>query len=139
MTYELSYVILSIIVSTDLVSNFVQANYTTGIAHVIYNGFTVLPDTEANHHQDDEVVSFGVLAVLTVDGQFDERDKILRFSRPIGLPTRLADIHTSPADLPAAAEKALAEVSVRKYLYEATKDTTIYGIIKLDEYNGRTK
>ena len=139
VTYELSEVILSIIVSTGLVSNFVQVDYTTGMAHAIYNGFTVLPGTEANHHLHGEVVSFGVLAMLTVDGQFDERDKILRFSRSIGLPTRLADIHASPADLPAVAEKALAGIDVRKYPYEVTRDMIISGIMELDEYSGRTK
>ena len=139
VTYELSEVILSIIVSTGLVSNFVQVDYTTGMAHAIYNGFTVLPGTEANHHLHGEVVSFGILAMLTADGQFDERDKVLRFSRSIGLPTRLADIHASPADLPAVAEKALAGIDVRKYPYEVTKVMIISGIMELDEYSGRTK
>ena len=109
------------------------------MAHAIYNGFTVLPSTEANHHLHGEVVSFGILAMLTADGQFDERDKVLRFSRSIGLPTRLADIHASPADLPAVAEKALAGIDVRKYPYEVTKDMIISGIMELDEYSGRTK
>ena len=85
------------------------------------------------------MVSFGILAMLTADGQFDERDKVLRFSRSIGLPTRLADIHASPSDLPAVAEKALAGIDVRKYPYEVTKDMIISGIMELDEYSGRTK
>ena len=44
VTDELREVILGIIISTGLVSNFVQVDYTTGLAHAVYNGFTVLPE-----------------------------------------------------------------------------------------------
>ena len=54
---ELTEVILGIIISTGFVSNFVQVDYTTGLAHAIYNGFTVLPSTEENGHFHGEVVS----------------------------------------------------------------------------------
>ena len=64
---ELTEVILGIIISTGFVSNFVQVDYTTGLAHAIYNGFTVLPSTEENGHFHGEVVSYGILVMLTID------------------------------------------------------------------------
>lgn len=135
VTTELTEVILGIIVSTGLVSNFVQVDYTTGLAHAIYNGFTILPSTEHFHHLHGEVVSYGILALLTVDGQFEERDRLFAFSKSIGLPTRLSDIHATPADLPAVAEKALKGIDVRVWPYPVTSDMIIKGILDLEAYN----
>mgnify|MGYP000310280443 FL=1 len=135
VTNELTEVILGIIVSTGLVSNFVQVDYTTGLAHAIYNGFTILPSTEENHHLHGEVVSYGILAMLTVDHQFEQREKVMKFNRSIGLPTRLSDIHAKPEDLTAVAEKALKGIDVRKWPYEVTVDMIVQGIRDLEEYS----
>lgn len=132
VTYELTEIILSVIVSTGLVSNFVQVDYTTGLAHAIYNGFTILPSTEEHHHLHGEVVSYGILAMLTIDKKYQERDKVLAFNRSIGLPTRLSDIHAKPEDLPAVAEKALQGIDVRKWPYEVTVEMIVNGIQELE-------
>lgn len=132
VTYELTEIILSIIVSTGLVSNFVQVDYTTGLAHAIYNGFTILPSTEEHHHLHGEVVSYGILAMLTIDKKYEERDKVLVFNRSIGLPTRLSDIHAKPEDLPAVAEKALQGIDVRKWPYAVTAEMIVDGIQELE-------
>lgn len=79
----------------------------------MYNGFTILPSTEEYHHLHGEVVSYGILVMLTADKQYAERDRLLAFNRSIGLPTHLADIHARPEDLPAVTEKALAGIDVR--------------------------
>ena len=106
VTPELTEIIEAIIISTGYVSNFVQVDYTTGMAHAMYNGFTILPSTEEYHHLHGEVVSYGILVMLTADKQYAERDRLLAFNRSIGLPTHLADIHAKPEDLPAVTEKA---------------------------------
>lgn len=62
----------------------------------MYNGFTILPSTEEYHHLHGEVVSYGILVMLTADKQYAERDRLLAFNRSIGLPTHLADIHARP-------------------------------------------
>lgn len=113
VTPELTEIIEAIIISTGYVSNFVQVDYTTGMAHAMYNGFTILPTTEEYHHLHGEVVSYGILVMLTADKQYAERDRLLAFNRSIGLPTHLADIHARPEDLPAVTEKALAGIDVR--------------------------
>ena len=107
VTHESTEIILGIIVSTGLVSNFVQVDYTTGLAHAVYNGFTVIPAIEHNHHLHGEIVSYGILVLLTADRQYEERDRVFRFNSSIGLPTKLADIHATKDDLSTVAKKAL--------------------------------
>ena len=135
VTDELTEVILGIIVSTGLVSNFVQVDYTTGLAHAVYNGFTVLKSTEENHHLHGEVVSYGILVLLTVDKQYKEREKVFNFNRSMGLPTKLSDIHATPDDVRTVAEKALKGIDVRKYPYEVTEDMIVDAITELEKYN----
>ena len=135
VTEEFTEIVLGIVISTGMVSNFVQVDYTTGMAHAIYNGFTVIPAIEEHHHLHGEVVSFGILAMLTVDKQYEARNKLMAFSRSIGLPTKLSDIHATATDLDAVATKALMGIDVRKYPYTVTKEMIISGIMELDEYS----
>lgn len=135
VTEELTEVILGIIISTGIVSNFVQVDYTTGLAHAVYNGFTILPSTEHYGHLHGEVVSYGVLVLLTVDKQYEERDKLYQFSRSIGLPTCLADIHATPEDLEAVTAKALAGIDVRIWPYPVDAQTIIGGIMEMEAYH----
>ena len=135
VTHELTEVILGIIISTGFVSNFVQVDYTTGMAHAVYNGFTVIPSTEHYGHLHGEVVSYGILVLLTVDKQLEARDELYAFMRSIGLPTCLADIHASPEVLGTVADKALAGIDLRVWPYPVTKEMLIDGILALEEYN----
>ena len=134
VTKEFTEVVLGIIISTGFVSNFVQVDYTTGLAHAIYNGFTVIPSVEHNGHLHGEVVSYGILVLLTVDKKFEERDKLFQFSRSIGLPTCLADIDATPDDLPIVAKKALAGIDVRVWPYPVDEQLIINGIMEMEEY-----
>ncbi len=135
VTDELREVILGIIISTGLVSNFVQVDYTTGLAHAVYNGFTVLPEIEANHHLHGEIVSYGILVLLTVDGQWDERDRLYAFNRSVGLPTCLADLDVTPDEIGKVAEKALKGIDVRVYPYPVTEQMICDAIFKLEQYH----
>lgn len=135
VTDELTEVILGIIISTGFVSNFVQVDYTTGLAHAIYNGFTVLPSTEKNHHLHGEVVSYGILVLLTIDKQYDELNKLYKFYKSIGLPTKISDLHAEVDDTDKVATKALLGMDVRKYPYEVTHEMIIQGIKELEEFN----
>ena len=62
-----------------------------------------------------------------------ERDKLYRFSRSIGLPTCLADIHARPEDLPAVTEKALAGIDVRVWPYPVTQQMLIDAVMELEK------
>ena len=133
VTPELTEIIEAIIISTGYVSNFVQVDYTTGMAHAMYNGFTILPSTEEYHHLHGEVVSYGILVMLTADKQYAERDRLLAFNRSIGLPTHLADIHARPEDLPAVTEKALAGIDVRVWPYPVAQQMLIDAVMELEQ------
>ena len=135
VTNELTEVILGIIISTGFVSNFVQVDYTTGMAHAVYNGFTVLPSTEHHGHLHGEVVSYGILVLLTADQQYEERDKVYQFNKSIGLPLCLADIHATKDDLDKVTAKALAGIDVRVWPYPVNAETIINGILELEEYH----
>ena len=91
VTPELTEIIEAIIISTGFVSNFVQVDYTTGMAHAMYNGFTILPAMEENHHLHGEVVSYGILVMLTADKQYEEQgppDGLQQVHRPAHLSGR---------------------------------------------------
>ena len=133
VTPELTEIIEAIIISTGYVSNFVQVDYTTGMAHAMYNGFTILPTTEEYHHLHGEVVSYGILVMLTADKQYAERDRLLAFNRSIGLPTHLADIHARPEDRPAVTEKALAGIDVRVWPYPVAQQMLIDAVMELEQ------
>ena len=135
VTTELTEVILGIIISTGFVSNFVQVDYTTGLAHAIYNGFTVLPSTEHYGHLHGEIVAYGILVLLTADKQYKERDKLYDFYRSIGLPTCLADIHAKPEDLDKVTAKALAGIDIRVWPYPVDAEMIVDSIMKLEAYN----
>ena len=135
VTNELTEVILGIIISTGFVSNFVQVDYTTGMAHAVYNGFTVLPSTEHYGHLHGEVVSYGILVLLTADKQYEERDKVYQFNRSIGLPVCLTDIHATPDDLEKVTAKALAGIDVRVWPYPVSAETIVGAIMELEEYH----
>ena len=94
-SYELQEVALDIIISTGLVSNLTtgpncEYYYNSSIAHCIYNGSTVIPSVVHNHRHG-AIVSFGVLCLLTYDGQYGERDRIMAFNHSIGLPVTMAE------------------------------------------------
>lgn len=134
VSYELNEVILGIIISTGLVSNFVQIDYTSGLAHAVYNGFTVLPAFEKYGHLHGEVVAYGILVLLTVDKQYDEMERLFKFNQSVGLPTKLADIHTVVDDLSTLAKKAMMGIDLRKYPYKVTEEMLINGITELEEW-----
>ena len=94
-SYELQEVVLSIIVSTGLVSNFTTNKddlfyYNSSLAHAFYNGSTVVHETESHRH--GEIVAFGVLCLLAADKNYSELERIAKFNKSVGLPTTLKDI-----------------------------------------------
>ena len=81
------------------------------------------------------MVSYGILVLLTVDKQYEERDKVYRFNKSIGLPTCLADIHATPEDLEAVTAKALAGIDVRVWPYPVAAQMIIDGFMELEAYH----
>ena len=81
-TYEVEQVILAIVVTTGIASIFLTKDYTpdynSGLAHAIFYALTSYPVIEKNHLHG-EIVGFGVLLALLVDGQDEEFEKIKNY------------------------------------------------------------
>ncbi len=128
----LTQTILGIVITTGLVSNLVQVDYTTGLAHAIYNGFTVLSSTEEYGHLHGEIVAYGILIMLSIDKQYEARDRIIEFYSEIGLPRCLKDLHATPDDLLKVTEKAFAGIDIRVFPYPVTHEMVVNAAIELD-------
>lgn len=135
VTDELEEIILGVIISTGFVSNLVSIDITTGLAHAVYNGFTVIPQIEKHHHLHGEIVSYGILVLLIVDKQEKEFERIFNFNKNINLPTKLSDLHCSMNDVDTVIEKALKGIDVRHYPYEVTPKMIKDAIVFLESYN----
>lgn len=107
---ELEEVILSIIVSTGLVSNCVDNDYNSCVAHAICYGFSMLPKVEENHLHG-ELVSYGVLVQLMLDNNMSELEKLLPFYREIGLPTTFTKFPASQDEVNNIVLKRASEVN----------------------------
>lgn len=110
VTYELQQVVLDIIISTGLVSNCTtgpngEYYYNSSLAHLFYNSSTVLPQV-VEGHLHGEIVSFGVLVLLTYDKQFELRDRIAAFYKKTGYPVSLADLDINADEIDAIVDKA---------------------------------
>lgn len=103
----LMQVTLDIIISTGIVSNMTthipDYYYNSSLAHCVYYGATV---THGGHaHLHGEVVSLGVLCLLTYEKQFELRDQIMRFNAETGLPVCFDDIDVTEDEFDIMADK----------------------------------
>lgn len=138
VSFELEQVILNIIITTGLVSVFVVNDYNSCLAHSIYYGCTTLEQVEKNHLHG-EVVSYGVLVLLTCDKQFEERDRVYRFNKSIGLPTCLADIEVEEKDLDKVLDKAMTTGDIKHVPYEITREMIHEAIMDLESKGKKAK
>ena len=94
-TEALEQVALAIVVTTAIVSIFLTRDFTpdynSGLAHACFYALTAYPVIE-KEHLHGEVVGFGVLYALLVDGQQEKFEKIYALNKELGLPVRIADI-----------------------------------------------
>ncbi len=135
VTHELEEIILGIIVSTGFVSNLVNIDLNTGLAHAVYNGFTVVPQIEKYGHLHGEIVSYGILVLLAVDKQTEEFERIFKFNINMGFPTKLSDLHCSIANVDKIIEKALKGIDLRHYPYKVTSAMIKDAIMYIESYN----
>jgi glycerol dehydrogenase-like iron-containing ADH family enzyme len=97
-SYEVEQLILAIVVTTGIASIFLTKDFTpdynSGLAHAVFYALTSYPVIEEKHLHG-EVVGFGVLLALLVDGQTEEFEKIYQFNKAIQLPVSLEEIDIS--------------------------------------------
>lgn len=92
---------------------------------------------KAAKHLHGEIVSFGVLCLLTYDKQFEERDKIAAFNKSIGLPVCLEDMDLCKEDILTIVEKVSTVTEWHCAPYEVTKEGFSKAISDTDDY-GKT-
>ena len=140
-SYELQQVALDIIVSTGLVSNMTSGGdayyYNSSLAHCVYYGATMIH--RAASHLHGEIVSFGVLCLLTYDGQQEERDRLMQFNKSVGLPICLADMDLKPEDLPVMVKKASSVLEWTCVPYTMDGDRFIKAILDCDACGQKLK
>ena len=78
--------------------------------------------TAIGNHLHGEIVSFGVLVLLTYDRNFARRDELLAFNASVGLPVTLSQVELTEADLQTVADKAATVVEWTSSLQTFTKE-----------------
>jgi len=137
-SFEFKEVILNIIITTGIVSMLVGEKYNGACAHGLFNALTSLEHIEKNHLHG-EVVSYGVLVMLMLDGQEEEFNKLYPFYKKIKLPTSLLDleVENNKEYLNPILEKAVNMEDVAKMPYKVTKDMLLQAIKKLEDFNSK--
>lgn len=136
--YEFEQVVLSVIVSTAIASILLTTDkiidYNTGLAHAIFYALTAYPQIERNHLHG-EVVAYGVLILLLVDGDEENFRNVFDFNLSVGLPTKLSDIEIDLAELDNLVNATIAMKDIEHNPYIITKDMLNQAFLKLEDYN----
>ena len=111
--------------------------YNSSLAHCVYYGSSLIPECEKHLH--GEIVSFGVLCLLTYDNQIEQRDRILEFNKSIGLPITLEEIGMTKEDLPKVAKKASTVVEWSYVPGNPTEEKFIKAILDTNEAGLKAK
>lgn len=131
--YELQQVVLAVVITAGLVSNMTSDPahfYNSSMAHAFYDGCTACPG--AHRHLHGELVSLGILVMLTLDRQFRQRDALLPFYASIGLPITMDDVELKAEDLDALYELAHTTTEWAASCYEPEKADFIQAILDTD-------
>ena len=133
-------VVLSVIVTTGIASILLtkekKIDYNTGLAHAIFYSLTGDKNIEENHLHG-EVVGFGVLVLLLVDGQEEMFQTMFDFHQSVGLPTCLADIEYDDSRIDDVATAAAAMHDIDHSPYPVTAGMISDALKKLENYHLR--
>lgn len=134
-SFALEQCVLAITVTSGMISYMIDPyKYNSNMAHAIFYGMTVLPQIE-ERHLHGEVVSYGVLCMLIMDGQTDLLDRIYNFMKSIKLPTKLADMEVRLDEMGPAIESALTKYDIEVAPYPITKELMMKAVEDLEAYN----
>ena len=135
-TYDVEQVILAIVVTTGIASIFLTKDFTpdynSGLAHAIFYAMTSYPVIE-ERHLHGEVVGFGVLLALLVDGQYDEFEKVYELNRAVGLPVSLEEIEITEEQWTECMNRIQDMSDVAHYPYKVTVEMLSDAMERLKE------
>lgn len=137
-SFELEQVVLAVVVTTGIASILLTTghiiDYNTGLAHAVFYALTSYPHIE-ERHLHGEVVAFGVLILLLVDGNEEMFEKVYNFNKAVKLPTCLKDIEMANADLNKLVNAVCLMKDIEHNPYEITKDAVLKAFNQLEKYN----
>ena len=134
-SFALEQVVLAVVVTSGMVSYLIDSyKYNSNMGHAIFYGMTVLPQIE-ERHLHGEVVSYGVLCMLMMDKQMELLDRIYKFMKSIGLPTKLADMEVKLEEMGPALDSAVTKYDIECSPYKITKELMYQAVVDLEEYN----
>lgn len=135
-TYDVEQVVLAIVVTTGIASIFLTKDFTpdynSGLAHAIFYALTSYPVIEKNHLHG-EVVGFGVLLALLVDGEETEFEKVYELNKKIHLPVSLEEIEITEEQWEESMNRIPEMSDVAHYPYKVTKEMLSEAMSKLKE------
>lgn len=137
-SHEFKETVLTVTAACALVSIYLTRDHTpdynSGLAHAIFYTLTSVKNIEENHLHG-EVVGFGVLVCLLVDGQREEFEKIYKFNKSVGLPTSLSDIEITREQMEGLIPRIPQMPDIRHNPYTVTEDMLRAAFDELDKYN----
>lgn len=119
----LEQAVLAIVVSTGLVSTLVLDLYNGAVAHSTYYGMVTIPGFDETHRHGN-VVAYGVLVQLMVDGDREKALEVKGFLQSIGIDTTFREMKV-PLDRETMAPtlKAIVNAPDMKHIpYPITED-----------------
>ncbi len=132
-SYEVEQIILNNIITTGLVSMLIGQENNGSIAHGMFYGFTLLEEIE-KRHLHGEVVAYGILILLSIDGNLNDLSQLIEFYKTIDLPTSLVDLEVkNDRDyLKNVLEKAANAPDMLKTPYRVTEDMIFDAMQRLE-------
>ncbi|NCC44144.1 MAG: iron-containing alcohol dehydrogenase, partial [Clostridia bacterium] len=129
VSHDLEQAVLANIVSTGLVSLMVIDDYNCAIAHSVYYGLVLLPGFEEKYLHGN-VVAYGVLVQLAVDGDLEEAKRLKEFMIQLEIPTTLKEMNV-PLDrkgLEAVLKETVTGPDMEHIPYEVSEDMIYHGM-----------
>lgn len=129
----LEQAVLANIVSTGLVSLLVLDEYNGAIAHSVYYGLVLLPGFEEENLHGD-VVAYGVLVQLMVDGEAEKAREMKAFLQNLGIRTTLAEmgVPLEREALAAVLREVVTGPDMEHIPYEVTEDMIYEAFCKVE-------
>lgn len=91
LSSELENMVDAIILVSGSVSGYGGDDCRTAAAHAIYSGLTIFPEVHGTYH--GEIVAFGILAQLCMEGADEQEVKaLIHYYHEIGLPFKLSQM-----------------------------------------------
>ncbi len=133
---EFREAVQSVIVSTGLVSLLVREEFNGALAHSLYYAMEDMPQIKACLHGD--VVAWGTLIQLMMDGQEEEAQKVLHLLKKLKTPVTLSEMGIDTAS--PAFRKAIENVpglpDMRCLPFKVTVQMVLEAVKKLEERYG---